>query len=84
MADRQCAHASTHTQDTFNRKPAEPQIVTEWALYFMDPEFGAGCWNDGEFNLFEKQVLGVKGNFFLDAMHGKEAVPLVLPDRQSL
>lgn len=53
MTDRRCAHASTHTQDTFNHKSAEPQIVTEWALYLMDPEFGAGLWNDGEFNIFE-------------------------------
>lgn len=36
--------------------------------------------NSTSLKRFEKQVLGVKGNFFLDAMHGKEAVPLVLPD----
>lgn len=49
-----CTCKHTYTNTPSNGKPAEPRIVTEWALYLMDPEFRAGRWNDGEFNLFEK------------------------------
>lgn len=47
-----CRHTCAKTP--FNHKPAEPQIVTEWALYLMDPEFRASRWNDEESNLIEK------------------------------